>query len=160
MKAIVAVDQNWSIGKDGDLLVRIPEDLKRFKELTMGHPVIYGRKTLDTFPNGMPLPGRRNMVLSRIPNIPGAEVFHSLNSLLTVAQNDSFVIGGASVYRQLLPYCDEVYVTWIRESFPLADRSFPNLDMDPEWVLARVGQEKEWKTLRFVFLEYHRTSRV
>ena len=108
MNVIVAVDQNWAIGKDGDQLVYLSEDLKRFKSLTTGHPVILGRKTLATFPGGRPLKGRRNLILSRNTDFApeGAEVFSDVETLRAAAPEDSFVIGGASVYRQLLPWCD------------------------------------------------------
>lgn len=129
MQAIVAVDQNWGIGHRGELLVRLSEDLKRFKTLTTGHPVILGRKTLETFPGGRPLPGRPNLILTRNPEFQaeGAQVFHNLDSLLAAAPEDSFVIGGESVYRALLERCHRVYVTKIQAAFP-ADAWFPDLD--------------------------------
>lgn len=115
MNVIVAVDQNWAIGKDGDQLIYLSEDLKRFKSLTTGHPVILGRKTLATFPGGRPLKGRRNLILSRNTDFApeGAEVFSDVETLRAAAPEDAFVIGGASVYRQLLPWCDTAYVTKI-----------------------------------------------
>ena len=108
MNLIVAVDKNWAIGKDGDQLVYLSEDLKRFKALTTGHPVILGRKTLATFPGGRPLKGRRNLILSRSADFApeGAEVFSDVETLRAAAPEDAFVIGGASVYRQLLPWCE------------------------------------------------------
>ena len=110
MNVIVAVDQNWAIGKDGDQLIYLSEDLKRFKSLTTGHPVILGRKTLATFPGGRPLKGRRNLILSRNTDFApeGAEVFSDVETLRAAAPEDAFVIGGASVYRQLLPWCDRL----------------------------------------------------
>ena len=135
MNLIVAVDQNWAIGKGGDQLCYLKEDLKRFKELTLGHPVILGRKTLATFPGGRPLTNRDNLILSRDPGFSaeGGTVFHDLESLLAVAPADSFVIGGGSVYKALLPYCDTAYVTKIGHAFPEADTFFPDLDADPAW---------------------------
>ena len=96
MNVIVAVDKNWVIGKDGDQLIYLSEDLKRFKALTLGHPVILGRKTLSTFPGGRPLKGRPNLILSATPGyqVEGAEVFPNLESLLSCAPEDAFVIGG------------------------------------------------------------------
>ena len=134
MNLIVAVDKNWAIGKDGDQLVYLSEDLKRFKALTTGHPVILGRKTLATFPGGRPLKGRRNLILSRSADFApeGAEVFSDVETLRAVAPEDAFVIGGASVYRQLLPWCSTAYVTKIDRAFP-ADCHFPDLDQDPAW---------------------------
>ena len=104
MNLIAAVDEHWALGKDGDQLVYLSQDLKRFKALTTGHPVILGRKTMATFPGGRPLKGRRNLILSRNPDFApeGAEVFPDLDSLLAQAPEDSCVIGGASVYKALL----------------------------------------------------------
>ena len=106
MNMIALVDQNWAIGKDGEQIVYLPSDLKFFRETTMGHPVILGRKTLATFPGGRPLKGRRNLILSRNPGFSaeGGEVFASLDALLAAAPEDSFVIGGASVYEALLDF--------------------------------------------------------
>ena len=159
MNAIVAVDQFWAIGKDGDQLCYLKEDLKRFKALTTGHPVILGRKTLATFPGGRPLKGRRNLVLSRSPDleIEGAEVYHDLDSLLAAAPADSFVIGGESVYRALLPYCDRVYVTKISRSWP-ADVWFPNLDQDPRWRVCRVEPPLEEDHIPYQYVTYERVK--
>ena len=157
MNMIAAVDQNWAIGKDGDQLVYIPEDLKRFKALTTGHPVILGRKTLATFPGGRPLKGRRNMILSRSPGFApeGAEVFPDLESLLKRAPEDSFVIGGASVYAALLDCCDTAYVTKVHRAFP-ADCCFPNLDLHPEWRIAEEGPVQREGEIEFHRVTYKR----
>lgn len=157
MNAIVAVDENWAIGKEGDQLVYIPEDLKHFKALTTGHAVILGRKTLATFPGGRPLKGRRNLILSRSPDFApeGAEVFRDPDSLLAAAPEDAFVIGGASVYELLLDRCDTVYVTKIQHQFP-ADRYFPNLDRRPEWRAAEEGPEQEDGGVSFRYVTYRR----
>lgn len=159
MNAIVAVDQNWAIGKGGDQLCYISADLKRFKELTTGHPVILGRKTLATFPGGRPLKGRRNLVLSRDRKlqIEGAEVYHDVESLLAQAPEDSFVIGGESVYHSLLDRCDTVYVTKIAHSFP-ADTWFPDLDRDPAWRAVREEEPLEEKGLTFWYVTYERVK--
>ena len=136
MVAIVAVERNWGIGQKGQLLLRNPADMKRFKERTMGHPVILGRKTLESFPGGKPLPGRDNLVLSRtLEQVPeGVQLFRDVDSLLAAAPADSFVIGGGEVYRQLLPWCDEAQVTWVEADIE-ADTFFPDLDADPAWTL-------------------------
>lgn len=157
MNAIVAADTNWAIGKDGDQLVYIPADLRRFKTLTTGHAVILGRKTLATFPGGRPLKGRRNLILSRDPGFApeGAEVFHDPDSLLAAAPEDAFVVGGASVYELLLDQCDTVYVTKIQDRLP-ADRWFPNLDERPDWRLAEEGPEQEDGGVRFRYVTYRR----
>ena len=158
MKLIVAVDQNWAIGKEGDQLCYLKEDLKRFKELTLGHPVILGRKTLATFPGGRPLKGRDNLILSRDPNFEaeGAQVFHDMDSLLTAAPHDSFVIGGGSVYKALLPYCDTAYVTKIDHAFPDADVWFPNLDADPAWEITQEEPPLEQDGLIYRYVTYQR----
>ena len=137
MELIVAVDRNWAIGRGGDQLVYLPADLKRFKALTTGHAVILGRRTLATFPGGRPLPGRRNLVLSRDPAFApqGAEVYRSLEALLAAAPEDAFVIGGEQVYRQLLPFCSTVYLTRLDKVWEGADAFFPDLDADPAWTL-------------------------
>ena len=158
MNAIVAVDQNWAIGKGGDQLCYISADLKRFKELTTGHPVILGRKTLATFPGGRPLKGRRNLILSRDPGFApeGAEVFRDLETLLAAAPEDAFVIGGASVYAALLDKCDTAYVTKISGRFPAADCFFPDLDALSEWRVAEEGPELEEEGVRFRYVTYKR----
>ena len=155
MNLIVAVDKNWAIGRDGDQLIYIPEDLKRFKALTTGHPVILGRKTLGTFPGGRPLKGRRNLILSRDPAFApeGAEVFPDLDRLLAAAPADSFVIGGASVYRALLDRCDTAYVTRIDAAFP-ADKYFPDLDADPRWQVKEVSGPMEHEGVTFRYYTY------
>lgn len=157
MNLIVAVDQNWAIGKDGDQLCYIPPDLKRFQKLTTGHPVLLGRKTLATFPGGRPLKNRRNLILSADSTfrVEGAEVFSSLEAALAAAPADTFVIGGESVYRQALAACDTAYVTKIQQEFP-ADRYFPDLDADPAWALAQTQGPYEHEGLTFTYATYRR----
>lgn len=157
MNTIVVVDRNWAIGRGGDQLIYLSEDLKRFKALTTGHPVILGRKTLATFPGGRPLKGRRNLILSRDAEFApeGAEVFRDLAALLAAAPEDAFVIGGASVYELLLDRCDTVYVTKVQNHFP-ADRYFPNLDRRPEWRVAEEGPEQEDGGIGFRYVTYRR----
>lgn len=158
MKLIVAADQNWAIGKDGDQLAYIRADLKRFKELTTGHPVILGRKTLATFPGGRPLKGRRNLILSATAGytVEGAEIFADVDSLLAAAPEDAFVIGGESVYRTLLDHCDTAYVTKIHAAFP-ADRYFPDLDAHPGWEVVERGEMLEEEGFHFQYVTYRRT---
>ena len=157
MNVIVAVDQNWAIGKDGAQLVYLSEDLKRFKSLTTGHPVILGRKTLATFPGGRPLTGRRNLILSRSADFApeGAEVFSDVETLRAAAPEDAFVIGGASVYRQLLPWCDTAYVTKIDRAFP-ADCHFPDLDQDPAWERTEESAPLEQDGIIYRYVTYRR----
>ena len=157
MKAIACVDQRWGIGKDGDQLCYLSADLKRFKALTLGHPVILGRKTLTTFPGGRPLPGRPNLILSRDPNfqVEGAQVFGDLPSLLAAASDDSVVIGGGSIYRLLLDFCDLVYITKVFHTFD-ADVFFPDLDADPRWQVVETQPPLEEKGLQFQYVTYQR----
>lgn len=158
MNAIAAVDERWGIGYQGELLARVSADLRRFKALTLGHPVILGRKTLATFPGGRPLPGRDNLIMSTTMDAApeGARVFRDLDSLLRAARSDSFVIGGETVYRQLLPYCDTAYLTLFHRTFE-ADAFFPDLDADPAWFLAE--EEGPFQTedgLTYTFRTYRR----
>ncbi len=160
MNLIAAVDRNWGLGKDGDQLVYIPEDLKRFRKLTEGHAVVLGRKTLATFPGGRPLKGRRNLILSRNPEFcpRGAEVFSSLEALLPEIPEDAFVIGGASVYRELLPWCDTAYITEIDGTWP-ADCFLPCLARDPDWERAETSEVQEYGDLKYRYVTYRRRVR-
>ena len=157
MKTIVAVDENWGIGKDGEQLIYISADLKRFKALTMGHPLILGRKTLATFPGGRPLKGRRNLILSRNPDFApeGAEVYRDMDALLANVTEDAFVIGGASVYEALLDRCDTAYVTKLHAAWP-ADCWFPNLDEDPAWIAEEEGEVLEEQGVEFHYVTYRK----
>ena len=157
MQAIVAVSQSWGIGKGGDLLFRLPSDLRRFKAMTTGHTVIMGRKTLDSLPGGKGLPHRRNLVLSRQSDFAPdrAEVIHSVEDILKTAEDDAFVIGGQQVYEQLLPYCTRVHVTKVL-SDPEADAFFPDLDKLPGWKVASTGEMLTENGLSFQYVEYIR----
>ncbi len=160
MQMIALIDRENGIGCGGRQIVYIPEDLARFRALTLGHTVILGRKTLACFPNGLPLAGRRNLVLSRSPGlqVPGAEVFSSLDALVRAAGPDAFVIGGESVYRQLLVHCDTVHLTRVDETFE-ADRFFPALENDPDWALCAQSEPMQSGALRFCYLTYRRKTR-
>jgi len=161
--AIVAVDENWGIGYQGSLLISLPEDQKQnFKVKTLGHPVIYGRKTLETFPGGRLLPGRENIILSRNPSfsVDGATVLHSVDEVVEYTKKSPdeiyFIIGGAQVYEQFLPYCDRCIVTKIKKSFP-SDAFFPNLDTDPKWkLLSREAMVHSVKGVSFEIWTYTR----
>ena len=157
MNVIVAVDADWAIGLGGDQLCYIPEDLKRFQRLTTGHPVLLGRKTLATFPGGRPLKNRRNLILSKDPDFApeGAEVFRTLEEALAAAPADTFVIGGESVYRQALAFCDTAYVTKLDKAFP-ADRWFPNLDRDPDWAVTETEGPFGHAGLTYSYVTYRR----
>ena len=160
MNLIAAADKNWGIGYQGGLLCHLSGDLKYFKETTMGHTVVMGRTTLESLPGRKGLPGRKNIVLSRQQNYgaPGVDrVVHSLMELtvLLSKDRDAFVIGGAEVYRALLPVCDTCYITRIDAEFP-ADRWLPNLDEDPDFELAWQSEEMEENGIRYRFLRYER----
>lgn len=159
MELIVAVDRNWAIGNKDDLLVSIPEDHKFFRQVTMGKAVILGRKTLAGFPNGLPLAGRTNIILSRNPNFTakGGIIVHSQEELFEELKkyNDDelFVIGGGTVYEMLLPYCKVAHVTKIDYSYE-ADTYFPNLDKMDNWEIVGESDEHTYFDLEFYFYKY------
>ena len=163
MNLVVAVDENLAIGNKNQLLVRIPNDHKMFRELTTGKVVVLGRKTLETFPQGLPLKNRTNIILSTDPNyqVKDAIVAHSIDELLTVLKDyddeDIFIIGGDSIYKQMLPYCKVAHVTKIDHAYE-ADRYFPNLDQDPEWEITADSDEQYYFDLTYNFLKYERKS--
>lgn len=161
MNLIVAVDQNWAIGNQNKLLVSIPADMKFFRETTMGKVVVMGRKTLESFPNGMPLKKRTNIVITRDKNyqVKDAIVVHSveeaLEELKKYEEEDIYVIGGESIYRQFLPYCKVAHVTKIHHAYE-ADTYFPNLDEKEEWVVTGVSDEQTYFNLEYEFVRYER----
>ena len=165
MNIIVAVDNHWAIGNRNELLVRIPNDHKHFREETTGKVVVLGRKTLATFPQGMPLQNRTNIILSKDTKfqVKGAEVVHSVEELLeelkTYDSEDVYIIGGESIYRQLLPYCDVVHVTKIDHVYE-ADTYFPNLDEMEEWEITEDSDELTYFDLAYQFLKYERKNKV
>ncbi|AIJ34913.1 dihydrofolate reductase [Porphyromonas gingivalis] len=132
---VVAIAENGAIGYKNDLLWHLPADLKRFKEMTTGHSIIMGSRTFRSLPKGA-LSNRRNIVLSRTQqDFPGAEWAASPEVALELVgeEAEAFVIGGAQVYEQMLPYTDKIYLTRVHADFPEADTFFPELDMS-EWV--------------------------
>lgn len=159
MNQIVAVDNGWAIGKDGDLLVSIPEDMKFFRSMTKGRCVIMGRKTLDSFPGGRPLKGRRNIVLTKRPDadLKGAERASSVEEALELVKDEEpenvFVIGGSSIYKAFLPYCDTCYVTRIERDFS-ADTWYPDLDRDEAWQVIDESEVKEYEGIPYRFVTY------
>ena len=161
MNAIVAVDKNWAIGKNNQLLVRIPADQKMFRQETTGKVVIMGRKTLDSFPGGQPLKNRTNIVLTRDPDYRPKDVtvVHSLEEALKEIEQyppeDVYCIGGDSVYRQMLPYCDTAHVTKVDYAYE-ADTWFPNLDQDPAWKITAESEEQTYFDLEYRFVKYER----
>lgn len=163
MNLIAAVDQNWAIGLKNKLLVRIPDDQRFFREMTTQKVVVMGRKTLDSFPNGLPLKNRVNIVLTRNPGYDGkgARIVGSVEELLAVLKEyrseDIYVIGGETIYRQLLPYCDTAYVTKIDYAYE-ADAYFPDLDKDPQWKQASISEEQTYFDLEYYFCRYERVK--
>lgn len=161
MNLIVAVDENWAIGKDNKLLVSIPSDMKFFRQTTTGKVVVMGRKTLESFPNGLPLKNRTNIVLTRSRDykVKGAVMVHSVPELLAELEKynseDVYVIGGDSVYRELLPYCDTAHVTKISHAYE-ADAYFPNLDAMEEWEVTGESEEQTYFDLEYLFVRYER----
>ncbi len=161
MNMIVAVDNNWAIGCKNELLARIPGDQRFFRDVTTGNVVVLGRKTLETFPQKQPLKNRTNIILSTNPDyrVKDATVVHSIEELLQeLAQYDSesvYIIGGESVYRAMLPYCDTVHVTKIDHDYE-ADAYFPNLDELPEWEITADSEEQTYFDLAYVFYKYER----
>ena len=142
MELIVAVYDDWGIGRDGTQPVALSADRTFFRQTTKGAMVIVGRKTLSDFPGGKPLPNRVNVVLTRgNPQIEGVEICHSPQEAAELAKTAerAMVIGGGSVYRQMLPLCDAAYITKVHTT-PVSDTYFPNLDADPAWKLAEVLQ--------------------
>lgn len=163
MNLIVAVDKNWGIGKNNKLLVSIPSDMKFFRQETSGKVVVMGRKTLESFPNGMPLKNRTNIVLTTDPDyqVKGVIVVHNIQELMDELKNyeddQIYVIGGGRVYEELLPYVSVAHVTKIDFAFE-ADTFFPNLDEMPEWQIAESSDEQTYFDLEYAFVKYVKRS--
>ena len=159
MKAIVNINPNWGIGSENRLLVRIHADMRRFRALTLNSTVIFGRKTLETFPNGDPLPKRNNIVLTHDPDYQkdGLTVCHDLTELKSALSGTDpmsvFVCGGEQIYRLLLPYCSTAYVT-LTEIYDEADRFFPNLTRLSNWKLDEVGEKQTENGIAFRYLTF------
>ena len=159
MNMIVAVDSNWAIGHKGKLLVSIPEVMQFFRRETTGKVVVMGRKTLESFPNGLPLKNRVNVVITKDKeyNVKDAIICHSIEEALEVLKQyndeDIYVIGGESVYRQFLPYCSVAHVTKINYSYD-ADTYFPNLDEMDEWTIEESSDERTYFDLEYEFVKY------
>ena len=160
ISAIVAVDNNWGIGFNGDLLEHIPEDLKMFKQLTLGHTVVMGRKTWNSLPKA-PLPQRGNIVISNAQpliidkntlRLPLEDVIE----FLEYTNDEVFIIGGGAIYKELLPFCNRVYVTKIYKDHSNVDTYFPNLDEMDEWAPAACSSIHDYKGLTYQFWQYDR----
>lgn len=164
MNLIVSADKNWGIGSKNQLLVRIPDDMRYFREMTLGKAVVMGRKTKESLPGGI-LQGRANIVLAHDAGYQagGAVTVHSLDELhlelRKYATEDVFVIGGESVYRQLLGECDTAYVTKIDFSYS-ADSYFPDLDKQEGWKLAEESEEQTYFDIIYHYRKYVRKEAI
>ena len=161
MKMIAAVDRKWGIGYQNKLLVSIPEDMKNFRMITTGGIVVMGRKTLESFPGGIPLAERTNIILSKDKNykLKNGIVVHSLEEALERLQDydteDIYIIGGESIYRQFLPYVDEALITYIDYPYQ-ADAYFPNLEQDEAWEMIEESEEHTYFNLEYYFRRYRK----
>jgi dihydrofolate reductase len=161
MNLIVAVDKNWAIGNKNKLLVSIPNDMKNFRKITTGNVIVMGRKTLESFPQGQPLGNRVNIVLTgnQKYHVNGATLVHSFEELMDELKQyedeQIYIIGGESIYRQMLPYCDKAIVTKIDEAYE-ADTYFPNLDEMEEWEIAEESEEQTYFDICYTFVTYKR----
>ena len=163
MNLIAAVDRNWAIGNKNQLLVRIPADQKFFRETTTGKVVVMGRKTLESFPNGLPLKNRTNIVLTHDTNynVKDAIILHSMEELREELKKypseDIYIIGGETIYRQLLDECDVAHITKIDFEYQ-ADAYFPNLDEMPEWRITADSEEQTYFDLEYYFYKYEKVK--
>lgn len=163
MNLIVAVDKNWAIGCQNKLLVRLPADMRFFREETTNKVVIMGRNTLESFPGGKPLKNRKNILITSKQDyaVKDAVVVHSIEEALEEAAQypakEVYVIGGASIYRQMLPYCSTAHITKIDYEYH-ADTYFPNLDEMDDWVLKEESEEQTYYDLVYTFCRYEKKS--
>ena len=163
MKLIVAVDSRWGIGKNGDLLLSIPDDMRFFREKTRRAVLVMGYNTLLSFPGSKPLPNRLNIALNDAEGVSaaGTVICGGLGQLFGVIRDmnsdDVFVIGGGSIYRQMLPYCDAAYITKMRFDGD-ADTFFPNLDELREWSVADESELFEYEGIKYSFVEYRNSA--
>ncbi|UWG97869.1 dihydrofolate reductase [Dehalobacter sp. DCM] len=161
MKAIVSVDRNWGIGYQGDLLMKIPDDMKFFKQMTVGKVVVMGRGTYESLPGKEPLKDRINIVISSNSQFQDDRVIicRSLDDLLLELKkypsDDICIIGGESLFKLMMPYLDELYVTKIGAAFP-ADTFFTDVDQNEDWKIASVGEMKNYNGIDYQVVKYIR----
>lgn len=167
--AIVCVDSNFGIGSKNHLLAHIPEDMKMFKDITTGHSIIMGRKTYDSLPK-KPLPNRTNIVIThmnRHPQIQRENLLHSnmeyikawLSKKEVIEENNGiYVIGGGTIYKELLPLCERVYITKVFHAYEDVDAFFPNIDEMPEWEMTSASEIKEHDGIQYQFCVYDRND--
>ncbi|MCQ4925701.1 dihydrofolate reductase [Tissierella carlieri] len=165
MILIFAVDNNWNIGYDGDLLYKISEDLKRFRRLTEGNIIVMGRRTFESLPDKKALPNRINIVITRDKEYKaeGALVINSLESLFLLLKelnpNDemkNFIIGGGEIAKQTISYCNKAYITKIFKSFEDADTFIPNLDVLDDWKIIKESEVYRQDDLEYKYVDYIR----
>ena len=165
MKLIAAVDKNWAIGYKGRLLVSIPNDQKMFRNETIGKVIVLGRKTLETFPNGLPLKQRTNIIMSRDPKytVKDVIVVHNQEELFEELKkynsDDIYIIGGQSIYEEFYKYCDTAIITKINENYQ-ADAYFPNLDEMDNWKVVAESEEQTYFSVEYIFQEYKNSDVV
>ncbi len=163
MKCIAAVDNNWAIGFKGKLLVSIPNDQKMFRAETKGKVVVLGRKTLETFPGGLPLKERTNIILTHDPGYSAGDaiIAHNDEELFGLLKNypsdDIYIIGGDSVYRRYIGYCDTAIITKLNQNYE-SDAFFPNIDEDPDWTMTAESEEMTYFSVEYTFREYKNSN--
>lgn len=165
MILIFAVDNNWNIGYDGDMLYKVSEDLKRFRMLTTGNIIIMGRKTFESLPDKKALPDRINIVITREKDYKRKdiitinsieELFPLLKKLNPRDEMKNFVIGGGNIGRQLMPYCNRAYITKLLRTFDNADTFLPNLDLDNDWKIVKESPIYKQDDLEYKYVDYIR----
>lgn len=160
MNLIVNVSENWAIGKGNSLLFHLSQDMRFFKAHTTGKTVVMGRKTLESLPGAKPLPNRKNIILTRNPEYKpeGVTVYNSIDDFLkdNPDADDIYIIGGESLYRDLLPYCSRAFVTKVDATVDDADAYMVDLDSHPDWEVEDIGEELEEKGYTFRFVTYKR----
>lgn len=165
MILMLTADENWNIGLKGKMLIDLKEDLKRFKKKTMGNIIIMGKNTLEAVPGQKALPGRTNIVMTRnkdfkkegiIPVHSIKDLFETLEEINSDGNKEVFVIGGESIVKQLLKYCDKAYITKILKDFKDHDTSIPSLDKDDDWFVVKEGHIIEQEGVKYKYVEYKR----
>ncbi len=165
MKCIAAVDSNWAIGFKRKLLVSIPNDQKMFRNETTGKVIVLGRKTLETFPNALPLKNRTNVILTHDPSYSAGDaiIVHNDGELFDLLKkydsDDIYIIGGESVYKRYYKYCDSAIITKIDQAYE-SDAFFPNLDEDDDWTVVAESEEMTYFSVEYTFKEYRNSNPV
>ena len=165
MKIIFAIDKNWNIGYDGDMLFKISKDLQRFREFTEKNIIIMGRKTFESLPDKKALPNRTNIVITRDKDYKadGIIVVNSIEELFPLLEKlnpnnemENFLIGGGDLTHQMLKYCDEAYITKVNKSFEASDTLIPNLDIDKNWKIVKESETDYQDDLEYKYVDYKR----